>query len=750
MKKISRFIENIMAVMEGKWGSLAIMLITFASFSLIMSAAVTPEQVNLKVGDIATETITANKEIEDTVATEALREKAAADVEAIYNENTKVDEEVNKNILAAMELLLEKKAEIDGKIEDKAARQGEPRTDEPDAAEEADIGALLPDILDMAYLTQLEEAISPVVLAGEQWELIAATDSYVLQMAFERVKQAVRNEQNTGIREGYEDASLLHIEQELRTMLGAMGMGDDYVALCIDIIEPYFSANFIYDQEKTQALRNEAREAVTPVRKKIGQNIVIAGESVTAGQMAMLESLGMLESDIDWAMYFGLVVLVGVMLCALYCFMFLVDKQLVFDMHRQTLLSIIMVLALGSSVVVSQWVPNMAPFSISVLLITLLLNQYLGIIVNIVLGILVGVLLTSSGASTVSAYGLLVTSVVGSVTAVYVLRRRQTRLQVMLAGGAMAIANAIAVMAFSLINSANLYQTIRLGLYTACVGPISAIVCIGVQPVLEMLFHLITPSKLIELSNPNQPLLRRMLLEAPGTYHHSVIVANLAEAAADEIGANGLLARVGSYYHDVGKLRRPEYFKENQMATNPHDRLDPQISKDIIIAHPQDGVELAYEEKLPPQIVDIIASHHGTTLIAFFYAKAIEKFGEENVPEEEYRYPMPKPRGKEEAIVMMADTVEAACRAMKDPTRDKQKALIRKLVQQKIEDGQFDECDISLREIDQCCDAFAQALSGIYHERIEYPELKDKEEADALPAADAPENAEAPTEGAAE
>ena len=232
-----------------------------------------------------------------------------------------------------------------------------------------------------------------------------------------------------------------------------------------------------------------------------------------------------------------------------------------------------------------------------------------------------------------------------------------------------------------------------------------------------------TPAKLIELSNPNQPLLRRLMIETPGTYHHSMIVANLAEAAAEAIGADALLVRVGAYYHDIGKLVRPLYFKENQIGENPHDKTDPRVSTAILTEHTRDGVELAKKHHLPEPIIDMIQQHHGDTAAMYFYAKTVKQLGEENVDINDFRYDGPKPQTSEAAILMLSDTVEAAVRSIPEPTQAKISAMIRKLVRGKMEDGQLDECTLTFRDIGKICTAYETVLKGVFHERIEYPSV---------------------------
>lgn len=232
--------------------------------------------------------------------------------------------------------------------------------------------------------------------------------------------------------------------------------------------------------------------------------------------------------------------------------------------------------------------------------------------------------------------------------------------------------------------------------------------------------------KLVELSNPNHPLLRKLLTETPGTYHHSIMVGNLAETAAEAIGADGLLCRVGAYYHDIGKTKRPAYFIENQTnIENPHDKMDPELSKSIIVAHARDGVEMLKEYHIPKQIRDIAEQHHGTTLLQFFYHKAkkiAEAAGDPtSVDEQDYRYDGPLAQSKEVAIVGIADCVEAAVRSLRSPNMEQIDSMVRKIIKGRLDDGQFNDCDLTTKELDQIAKTLNETLLGIFHSRIEYP-----------------------------
>lgn len=257
-------------------------------------------------------------------------------------------------------------------------------------------------------------------------------------------------------------------------------------------------------------------------------------------------------------------------------------------------------------------------------------------------------------------------------------------------------------------------------------GLLSSIIVLGVLPVFEYLFKTVTNISLLELADFHHPLLQRMVLEAPGTYHHSLIVGNLSESACQAVGANSLLARIGAYYHDIGKLQKPEYFSENQTVKGSmHDALAPSMSKLIIMNHVKEGAQMAKKYKLSPLLVNFIMQHHGSSLVFYFYRRALETIEEEqDVKEEGFRYPGPKPDTKETAVVLLADSVEAATRALKEPDPAKIAEVVHKVINNKFIDGQLDECDLTLKELEKISAVFIHILSGIYHSRAAYSNPK--------------------------
>ncbi len=313
----------------------------------------------------------------------------------------------------------------------------------------------------------------------------------------------------------------------------------------------------------------------------------------------------------------------------------------------------------------------------------------------------------------------IVNAILGSV----ILRKMQQRNDILYCSLYIAVINVIFAFSLGLLLSDNIAEVARKASFTLAGGIISGVLTIGFLPFFESTFDIVTTIKLLELSNPNNPLLKRLLMEAPGTYHHSILVGNLSEVAAEEVGGNPVLARVASYYHDIGKIKRPYFFKENQIGNdNPHNKISANLSTLIITSHIKDGEELAKDYKIPSVIQDIIKQHHGTTLVKYFYLTA--KNSSENpdeVNEENFRYPGPKPQTKEAAIIMLADSTEAAVRSISEPTKGKIEEMVNNIVKARLKEGQLDECDLTLKEIEKIKKTFVKVLMGIYHQRIEYP-----------------------------
>ena len=333
--------------------------------------------------------------------------------------------------------------------------------------------------------------------------------------------------------------------------------------------------------------------------------------------------------------------------------------------------------------------------------------------------------LSACFAGIMSGYSLsvaLIFLITGIITALFT-RRLRRRIQILSAGF---FAGGAQALLFWMAYPQSGLNDIMPNLFN---GLICAITVTGILPLLENFFGMVTDISLLELSDFNHPLLKKMILDAPGTYHHSLIVGNLSEAAAESIQANSLLARVGGYYHDIGKLTSPEYFMENQKALSKHEHLSPSISKMVIINHIKEGMELAKRYRLKPAIADFITQHHGSGLVYYFYRKALEEIEQdEKIMEEGFRYPGPKPASRETAIVLLADSVEAATRAIAEPQGSRIEEVVHKVINNKFIDGQLDNCDLTLKDLEKIAKVFIHMLTGIYHGRITYPEASQLKE----------------------
>ena len=359
------------------------------------------------------------------------------------------------------------------------------------------------------------------------------------------------------------------------------------------------------------------------------------------------------------------------------------------------------------------------PVPLGGVLLTILFNPRLAFAGSLVLTILTGVMVAAP-------IDYLLFSFVGSLVGVFTLAKHRGRTAFFRAGGIMSLANVYTLLAFALVQGdvSTLLAEIVGGLLN---GVIVAVVANGFLPLLEHSFGRTTDFTLLELSNLNEPMLRHLALVSPGTYHHSIMVGTLAEAAAEAVGANALLCRVGAYYHDIGKTRHPAYFIENDRdAAIRHDKLAPSLSRAIVMSHVKEGIEMARAYGLPEVLVDLIPQHHGTRLVHYFYQRAKETADPDlhAVQEEDYRYPGPKPQTREAAILMLADAVEAAARTLTDPTPARIQGAVQKIINGIFVDGQLDECDLTLRDLHRMANSFARILAGIFHHRVNYPGIQ--------------------------
>jgi cyclic-di-AMP phosphodiesterase PgpH len=380
---------------------------------------------------------------------------------------------------------------------------------------------------------------------------------------------------------------------------------------------------------------------------------------------------------------------------------------------------------------ICQRVPKFSHYGVPVgaitMLVTLLLHVRLAFVMGVFLSIFCGVLYSMSFNAMFVAFA----SSMAAMLASHNVRRRS---DIIRAGIHIVWVTALCLYGLSLFYGWGKGLTMNRLLWAGANGGMCVVLTFALLPILEAFFSRVTPITLLEVGDFNRPLLRRLMMEAPGTYHHTLLVAALAEQAAEVIGANSLLCRVGMYYHDVGKLEHVEYFIENQTMRRHasdkaelHDKLNPSISSLVILSHVKDGIALARTYGVPDEVIRFIPEHHGTSLMKYFYMQALEQGEEEAPPSDVFRYPGPKPHSRETVIGMLADSVEAASRTMEEPTYERLKSLVEKIVNSKFMDGQFDQAPITLQDLRKIIDSFTSSLSAIYHVRIEYPEMPEAE-----------------------
>lgn len=673
-------------------------VVFFVAMTLLVAVELMPYNVNLVVGQVSPTIVKAQRSItfEDKDKTQEAHNLAAARVEKQYIIDPRVSVDVQKNIAALMS--------------DIAVIQKDQSLDEAQKIKK---------LREVIPFQVSDEALGQLTEPGEEH--------------LNQVKTIVNNlvVQAMEAPEGVSQENLNEVESSLLVKVAEKQLASPYDLLATDTIRYFLRPNKFVDLEKTQRLQQAAREAVPPIMVSIkeGEKIIGEGEIVTEEHITKLEALGLSRSALPMSAIAGSALLVALLMLVVLFYLYQQNVEIYRNAGHLYLLGMIALGVMGISkaiiaINVTQWpefgalLGYLAPMAAAGMLIAILLDSRLAVLVVAVLSFLLG--LMTGGQIRFAVVGL-----VGGLAGIYGVSKLSQRGDLARAGFYSGAANILVIFAMGLVSGTPIALTITSSLILGTLnGILSSILTNGTIPYLESAFGITSSVRLLELSNPGNPLLRRLQLEAPGTYHHSLMVGNLAEAAADAVQADSLLVRVAAYYHDIGKIKRPYFFIENQLGgDNPHDKIAPTLSTLILNSHVKDGVELAREHKLPQGIVDIIEQHHGESMCSFFYHKAMEDNKLENINQEDFRYEGPKPQTKEAAIVMLADAVEAAVKSMQDSSPGRIEGMVRKIIKDKLMDGQLDECDLTLKDLDNIATAFIRVITGTYHRRIEYPDV---------------------------
>ena len=550
---------------------------------------------------------------------------------------------------------------------------------------------------------------------------LLVTSSQNLQKMFDKAKITLVKVLNTGITESsYENGKIDKIIQRSIPANTPRNQITVITAILKEIITP----NLVVDDLATEIAKKNAQNAVKPyeVVFRKGDKIVFEGEPVTKLKKDALREAGYNVLELNFQGIFWIFILV---LCAAAIFIQYeknFEKEF-YEPHHLTITGFLtLVLAFIAVVIPTGFSPYILPFPAFIIILSVFTNARIAFFASM---LLLGVLSVGLhyGIEFVSSFVLLNTVSMIAISKIKFSKRFDlilTGLKISAAG--LVIVSCIYMLEKFLIDVDNLL-ILRDMFLVFINGVLSGIIALGTLPILESTFGIITPYGLAELADHNQPLLKRLQFEAPGTYHHSLMVSNLAEAAAEAINANPILARVGAFYHDIGKLKRPLFFVENQSyfgIENPHTKLNPRLSKMVITAHPKDGIELAKEYRLPSVIHSFILQHHGEGLASYFYNQAIAEEGVENVKEEQFRYTGPKPNMKETAILMIADAVESAVRSLKNPSNEEIESIIDKIIKERLNDGQLSDCPLTLKDLKIIASTFNRILRGMQHNRIKY------------------------------
>lgn len=695
-------------------------------------------------GDIASRDIKSPRDllVEDKPLTQAKREEAWTAVLPVYDFDTTAGGKAVERIRSGLELLQYSQAAFDPPSQEELRPQLESDFGVPLTLAEYQALLQLPHDQQISELAgQLLSKVfhRPIVANLQVFE--ADRERGILARALASGEHLKENQVNTatGLSEALEQAK--HLLGEIPSLSAVQHQ------TLLKLVQQQLRPNLTYNQLETEKRRQQARDDVKPVlfQVKKGEMIVREGARITADQILRLRAIR--ESGRDNR---SLQTAMGLLLCILLIiyigFHFAQGNIRKFRPDSRDLLFLSAVfLALFVLIKVAIFIATglgntfayvdssayyyAIPFAIGAMLVRIVLNSETALLFAVLCALLVGVLFGNSLLMTLYA---LASGLVGANG----VRQCQERSTLYRAGMWVGLTNAALLIGIHFLAGRSLELQLAwkvcFGLFS---GLLSAVFVNGTIPLVESFFKYTTDIKLLELANMNSPILRQLMIEAPGTYHHSILVGNLVEAAAEAINANPLLARVAAYYHDIGKIKKPLYFIENAGGQrNRHDRLAPSMSGLILTSHVKDGVELAREHKLGAELVDIIQQHHGTALIKFFYDRAKNQTDPEKPQpdERDYRYHGPRPQTREAALIMLADAIEAASRTLQDPTPARIQGMVQKLINNIFTDGQLDECELTLMDLHLIAKSFNRVLAGSFHHRVDYPEpvhiVRDKNE----------------------
>ena len=752
----------------GKW-------LLLACLSFVIAALVSPSFIvvnpHYRLGEIADCNVKAKHDflIEDEEATSKKREEAMRLSPVVYD----LDEKITRDLIDKLEVSFKSMREVQAGVES-AERQGASDRQSPEsvrlAAGREEASQVLTDDVDRfrGKKKDLEEFLG-CSLKGDAFKCLV--DSQFSLEVQEKIQNLLKTTMDRGIvaskqwEQNEQGASLLirNLEtgeetlvpppfsypdiDEARRMIvmKALEPGRDVRELMLisSVVSSLLQPNLKFNLEATDRKRQEAYDSVKPVFIKIARNEMLVREGQSIGREEMLKLKYHPRNSSDKSLLFILLAVFIFSMVSMSVVLHVVKQSLPhirMDMRDCIFLGLLLVCLLvlsragiwvGDSIGDSSGIISTKTFVYAIPLSAgaMIACIFFGVTVSLIFSLVATLF---SGMIFGKEFAMFFYFMIGAFVAAHGVSQCRTRMVPIKAGLLVGFTNVVLIVLSALLQEQWVFVKVFSDAFAGlCGGIFAGILATGLTPLAEMLFSYTTDIKLLELATMDQPLLRELMLEAPGTYHHSIIVGNMVEASAKSIGANSLLAKVAAYYHDIGKTKKPLYFIENQFeGGNRHEKLAPSMSALILISHVKDGIELAREHHLGKEIINIISQHHGTSFISFFYNKALEAREKAQsskasplppIDADAYRYPGPKPQTKEAGLVMLADVVEAACRSLTEPTPARIQGLVNKLINGIFSDGQLDECELTLKDIHQIAKHFNQILATIHHKRIEYP-----------------------------
>lgn len=711
MKKVRKSNSKIKKITKNfTFQRVFLIIITVLIAFVIIETGAQPVKYKLNAGDVSTYDITAPRDLVNEVLTEENRYKADKNVEPVTKEDTKAFVQVIYKKDDFFKAVSTARASIEKRMKELGLSQKNQSYTQ--YLTEAQV------IAEKSLTEELNKLPIPLSQIQINYLISKVTDSELetFEVLTKRLISQSMAEEIT------ESNLTIHIQNMHNSYQNEQGISQELKNIGEQLVKSILKPNRIVDEEATAKKKEEAyNDDANIVKIKKGSRIISFGDIVTTDKLKLLEGLNLLDKKGKYDYLFSLGILVTILFLVGIVAVFLnkYNKKIYNNRKELLLICLIVIIILVLARYLFPFYGGLLiPIFVGTMLISILMNFELAVVINCVITISISLMLRGD-------YKFLYMGLVCGVISAFLVTKAHQRSKLSMNGALLGLINVIFIVFFNFIDKSDLNTILTDSIVVFLNGLVSMVLTIGLLPFFESVFSIVTPLKLLEISNPNHPLLKKLLIEAPGTYHHSLMVGNLAEIATEDLGGNALLARAGAYFHDVGKLKRPDLFKENQLSENPHDRMTPNLSAVIITSHTNDGLEIATKYKLPVVIKDIVKQHHGTTLVAYFYHKALKSNDGDEIKQENYRYEGPKPLTKEAAIVMLADSVEAAVRSMTEKTESKIEVLIRKIIKDKLDDGQLDKCQLTLADLDTIANSFMRVLSGYFHAREQYPEIND-------------------------